>query len=203
MIGDLDCGSPDTATLLAAAAEWRLVGLLFERPREGWLAEIEAVAHVVRAGVAAGGKPARLGALAAAAAASRVATQGEYLALLGPGGAVSPREVAYSDGEDPGKTLAGLKVFYDSFGYDPVSEDPPDHIAVEAGFMGYLHLKLAYALEAGDAEAQEVTREAIDRFAGLHLAPFARALRFRIETATDGYLSRAASSLEAAAPVQE
>ena len=112
---------PDDTTgkLLLEAARWRLLGLLFERPRDGWRAEVR--------GLAAEVDDPRL-----QTATNEIADFGEgaYLAVLGPGGSVSPREVGYRPMGDPGKILSGLRTVYEAFGYRPRAEDPPDHVAV-------------------------------------------------------------------------
>ncbi len=150
---------------LGEAAAWRLLGLLFERPTTGWLEEVEAVAREVR-------DPK----LRAAAAAAPAATEAGHLAVFGPGGAVSPREVSYRGLEDPSRVIADLAAFYEAFAYRPASEEPPDHVSVEAGFLGYLRLKEAYARSRGDPEAERAASAAFERFAREHLGPFARAL---------------------------
>jgi len=168
---------------LRQAAAWRLNGLLLERPRAGWIEDVEALAReVADAG------------LGAAAQAARAATEGEYLSLLGPGGAASPREVAYRTMEDPSRLLADLSAWYEAFAYRPRAEDPPDHLAVEAGFVGYLLLKEALALSAGDQEAAETTAEARARFLEERLAPFIEGLAGRLE-GTGGHLELAARAL--------
>jgi hypothetical protein len=78
--------------------------------------------------------------------------------------------------EDPGWILADVVRYYDAFAFRPAVEDPPDHIAVAADFVAYLHLKEAFALARSDAEAAEVTRAARERFMGEHLAPAAAPL---------------------------
>lgn len=154
---------------MAGAARWRLLGLLLERPRPGWAREAEALAREA-------GDPL----LGEAALAARDASEGGYLALLGPGGAVSPREVAYRGAEEPGALLADIAAFHRAFAFAPSSEDPIDHVAVLAGFVGYLRLKEAFALARGDAAAAETTRAAAGRFLDEHVRsvaePFARGL---------------------------
>lgn len=156
---------------LAEAARWRLMGLLLERPRPGWHEEVEALAREVESPE-----------LRSAAEASRRATEGSYLSLLGPGGSVSPREVAYRGREDPGRLLSDIAAFYEAFAFSPDSEDPIDHIAVEAGFVGYLHMKEAYALAQGDEEAASVTAEALGKFLEDHLGTFAEPFARRLES---------------------
>ena len=71
---------------------------------------------------------------------------GAFLALLGPGGPVSAREIGHRPVADPGHLLATLQACYQAFAYAPVTEEAPDHVSVEVGFMAYLRLKQAFAL---------------------------------------------------------
>lgn len=154
-----------TRIVLKEATEWRLLSLLLERPRPGWHPEVEALAKEVEDSL-----------LREAATLSRMASEEAYLAWLGPGGKLSPREVAYASLEDPGHLLADVMAFYHAFAFTPQAEDPPDHIAVEAGFMGYLALKEAYAQSVGNTEAVEITHAARDRFLEAHLGRLIRGL---------------------------
>ncbi|MFQ6672763.1 MAG: molecular chaperone TorD family protein, partial [Candidatus Tectimicrobiota bacterium] len=133
--------------------------------------------------------------LQAAAEAAREATEGTYLGLLGPGGFVSPREVAYRPGEDPGTILADLAAFYEAFAFAPQAEDPIDHVAVEAGFAGYLRMKEAYALARGDAEGAATTAEAFRRFLEAHLSTFIEPFAKGLEPSAVSYLVEAARAL--------
>jgi nitrate reductase assembly molybdenum cofactor insertion protein NarJ len=170
---------------LAEAAAWRLLGLLFERPREGWWQDVEALSHVVTDPEIR----------AAAAAVREEAGEGLYLALLGPGGLVSPREVTYRGMEDPGHILADISAFYEAFAFQPETEEAPDHLAVEAGFMGYLCLKEAYARARGNDEETEVVVKAAERFRETHLLTLAWPVVERMEKAGVRYLSLAAAAL--------
>jgi len=122
---------PRLQDTLRQAAEWRLLGLLFERPREGWKREVEALR------VEVADPEIRI----AAELAGQEGTEGIYLALLGPGGAVSPREVTYRGMQDPGHILADIEAFHEAFAFHPDTEEPPDHLAVEAGFSGILGIE--------------------------------------------------------------
>lgn len=176
---------PRVKELLGEATAWRLLGLLFERPREGWLQEVELLSGEIADPVikAAGG------------AAREEANEGLYLALLGPGGPVSPREVAHRGMEDPGRILADIGAFYDAFAFRPETEEAPDHLAVEAGFLGYLSLKEAYARARGNEAEAEVAASAAHRFRDEHLASVAWPVADRLEKAGVRYLSLAASAL--------
>jgi hypothetical protein len=150
---------------LTAAAEWRLMSVLLERPRDGWQSNVQNLALEVNDPM-----------LFAAAGFSQCATEERYLSLMGPGGAVSPREAAYAGFEDPARVFADLKAFYDAFCYDVCSEDPVDHISMETGFVGYLFLKEAYALTSDNMDAARLTRESREHFFQDHLARLARGM---------------------------
>jgi len=179
-------------TLIAEAAEWRLMGLLLERPREGWHEEV-----------------ARLGSemhdpqLRAAAVAAQAATQGDYLHLVGPGGVVSPREVASQPFADPGQLLAELATTYGAFAFRPHVEEPIDHIAVEVAFVGYLLLKEAFATARGDRTAATTTARARRDFMATHLAGFAGTFAQRLEAAGPSYLLPIAGLLAARVPARQ
>jgi len=174
---------------IAHAAEWRLLGLLFERPHDAWRGEVAALAHEV------GDSEIRM-----VAAAAQDATEGMYMAVLGPGGVVSPREVTYCSFEDPGRILADLAGFYEAFGFHPHAEDPPDHVAVEAGFVGYLLLKEEYARLHDDQAAVEISANARRRFLETHLSPLAGAFAERLSAGGSDYLAQAALLLAARVP---
>lgn len=178
-----------TATaLLAQAAGWRLLSALLERPRDGWREEILALAREVADGELAAG----------ARRVAEDASEGEYLAVLGPGGAVSPREVAYRPDTDPAAILARLNALYEAFSYRPASEDPPDHIAVELGFAGFLVLKRSFAEQRDDAASATLVAEGLALFRAEHLDAFAAALAERLAAST-GYLQAVAPCLAARA----
>jgi hypothetical protein len=176
-------------TLIAAAAEWRLIGLLLERPRRGWHEEIAALAVEVH------GRRLRV-----AARAAQQATEGEYLSLLGPGGVVSPRAVTYRPFEDPGQILATLNAAYEAFAYHPRAEDPIDHIAVEVGFVAYLLLKEAFARAADRAADAKTTAVARRSFMGTHLASLAAHFARRLEPASGSYIVDCAQLLHTKLP---
>jgi len=149
-------------TAVAAASEWRLTGLLLERPHEGWHAAVHALAREVHSPT-----------LRAASRVACDADEGAYLRVFGSGGAVSPREVTYRGMEDPGRLLSDLAAFYDAFAFRPRAEDPIDHVAVETGFVGYLRLKEAFASARGDEEAANVSAAGAKRFIEEHVRHWA------------------------------
>jgi hypothetical protein len=172
------------SALLREAQDWRLLGLLFERPRGDWWQEIAELAETT------GDENLR-----AAARATPGAGQGGYLALLGPGGVLSAREAGYRKTTDPSQMLFEIRAAYEAFAYAPLAEDPPDHLAVECGFVGWLCLKQAYALAGGDADAASIAADAAAAFQKRHLAAMAEPLVVRLELLEPGYLLLAAKAL--------
>lgn len=175
--------------LLAGAAEWRLLSLLFSRPRHGWAEEVTAVAREVRDRE-----------LRAAAAEAEAATEGAYHALLGPGGPASPREAAHLGFADPGRALSDLAARYGAFGYAPLGEEPDDHLAVECDFVAYLFLKESYALAAGQGERAEVTGAERARFVAEHAAVVGRRFASKLPVGAPPYLRTAGAALAARLP---
>jgi hypothetical protein len=169
---------------MADALDWRLIGLLLERPRSGWIEEAEALAAETRDTQ-----------LMDAVQAARGATEGTYLSLFAEGGFVSPRETTWRHREDPGQILADIAGFYQAFAFRPRAEDPLDHVAVEAGFIGYLCLKEARALAHGDEESAETTASARRRFIGDHLGQFAEKWADRVSATGVPHLSAAAQAI--------
>lgn len=170
--------------LLRQAQEWRLLGLLFERPRGDWWAQVDALAEARDADD-----------LHEAALLARQADESTFLALVGPGGPVSAREVGHRPVTDPGHLLATLQAFYRAFAYEPATEEPPDHVSVEAGFVAYLRFKEAFALARGQQEEARTSAEASAHFLEDHLAAFAEPFSLGLDACGDGYLARAGRAL--------
>lgn len=171
--------------LLREAAEWRLIGLLFECPREEWTKQVAALAAEIG--------DAEL--LAAAEAARREASEGLYHSLFGPGGPAPPREVSYRDSVELGHLMSELASYYYAFAYRPATAEPEDHVAVEAGYVGYLRLKEAYALDSGNAEQAEITAAAAKHFIDDHLSQAAGPLATALASSGVAYLSLAGAAL--------
>lgn len=156
--------------LLRQAAAWRLASLLLERPRPGWRDEIEELSgEVSDQELSDCGKD------------LKGETEGAYHRLFGPGGMVSPREVSYCGFEDPGHLMAELASFYDGFSFRSQSEESIDHISVEAGFVGYLLLKEAYARVQGNREGARIANHARKRFLKEHVARCAAGMHERMK----------------------
>lgn len=176
--------------LLREAAAWRLISLLLEPPGDGWREKVVAlVAEVSDPDLRS-----------AAEAAWTEAAASTYHYLFGPGGPVLPREVSHRRMIEFGGLLAELQTYYDAFGYQPQTPEPADHIAVEAGFLGYLKLKECYALACGDTEHAAITAEAAQRFFEEHLAGLARAVAPGLEQSGIRYLECTSKALLGRAP---
>ena len=175
--------------LLAAAAEWRLIAVLLARPRSGWREEISQLARETD-------EPA----LRSAAIEAAHASEGAYLGVVGPGAPVSPREVAYREREDPGWVLADVSRYYDAFAFQPRTEDPLDHVAVEADFVGYLFLKEAFARAGGEEGAAALTATVREDFLRYHLAAIAAPFAERTAALALQHLATTARALAKRVP---
>jgi nitrate reductase assembly molybdenum cofactor insertion protein NarJ len=169
--------------LVAQAAAWRFASLLLERPRPEWKNEIGAVRSEVTDEE-----------LSSCAEKAEQGTEEDYHRLFGPGGEVSPREVSYCGFEDPGHLMAELQSFYQAFSYLPRREESIDHVSVEAGFVGYLFLKEAYARTQENPEAARITKSARSRFMKEHVSRCATGVRTRL-TENPAYLRKVFSWL--------
>jgi nitrate reductase assembly molybdenum cofactor insertion protein NarJ len=170
--------------LVAEATRYRLLGRLFERPRTGWREELIALAREV--------KDEELGRVVEMTA---DASEGVYLALLGSGGPVSPREASHRGMEDPGHILSDIAGFYEAFTFRSDREDPVDHLAVELDFVAYLSLKSAFALGLDDTEPFDITEAAKRDFLNDHLGILATRFSARLGEAGPKYIREAARML--------
>lgn len=168
------------ATLLQEAAEWRLLGRLLECPSSAWKEDLDTLSRELDA------EPLK----AAALGARSEATEGLYHSVFGPGGPAPPREVSYHASVELGSLMSEIERDYAAFAYQPETHEPPDHIAVETGFVAYLRLKEAYAYATGDDEAAQITRRAAMRFAAEHLARMAEPLATLLSNSGVDYLAQ-------------
>ena len=171
--------------LIEDSARWRLISMLFECPADGWREALTALASGIS------DPDLREAAVAAQAEAS----EGLYHSLFGPGGPASPREVSYRKGVELGGLMSELTGYYNAFGYDPVSQEACDHVAIEAGFIAYLRLKEAYAQACEDSEHEEVTADAAGHFIQDHISAIAEPLAARLDQAGVHYLELASQAL--------
>jgi nitrate reductase assembly molybdenum cofactor insertion protein NarJ len=176
---------PRVHDLLHDAARWRLLGRLFECPDDAWRHDVARLGREVD----------DEGLRGAAEAAVSTATEGAYHSVFGPGGPAPPREVSYHDTLELGSLMSEIAAHYDAFGYQPRSTEPPDHVAVEIGFISYLRLKEAYALAAGEWEHAVVAAEAAARFRTNHLRLFAARLAALLRESGIEHLAHASERL--------
>jgi len=173
--------------LLKEAAEWHVLGRLLECPSPSWNDDLARLSREI---------PTE--ALKAAAAHARVeGSEGLYHSVFGPGGPAPPREVSYHRSVELGNLMSEIESHYDAFAYRPNVNEPPDHVAVETGFVAYLRLKEAFAFANGDDQAAEVARLAAMRFTSEHLAQFAGRLAELLGGSGVDYLAEASSLLAA------
>ncbi len=174
-----------TEELLAQAAEWRLISLLFDCPSEEWRRQLAELAAPI-----SDKKLKR-----AAKAAQKEATEGLFHSIFGPGGPAPGREVSYRGWVQPGYMLSELSSFYDAFSYKPKTNEVPDHVAVETGFIAYLRLKEAFAIESADPESAAITADASQSFIDEHLSKYAEQMCKILSVSGIEYLSLAGEAL--------
>jgi nitrate reductase assembly molybdenum cofactor insertion protein NarJ len=172
--------------LLSSAAEWHLLGLLFELPTASWKAEVSGLAAEIHSEDLK----------AAVHAALSEASEGRYHSAIMPTGRVSLREISYRPSMVPGQFISQLSALYAAFAYEPRTSNPPDHLAVQASFLAYLQLKEAYAQMKKDIENAEVSAHAADAFVRDHLSVFEQGLTTAMQLANVTYLTLAGAALE-------
>lgn len=176
-----------TRALLTDAVEWRLLGRLLECPSAEWRHDVAELSREITVDPLA--EAARL--------ADTQGSEGLYHSVFGPGGPAPPREASYLRTLELGTLLSSIEGDYAAFAYQPASQEPPDHIAIETGFIAYLRLKEAYALASGDGEAAGIARRAADRFLIEHLAVVAHPVSELLAESGIHYLAQASSIVAA------
>ncbi len=178
--------SSEVQALVGQAAEWRLIELLFRCPSETWKQQVDAVACEVK-------DPDLCDAARMAVAG---ASEGVFHSLFGPGGPAPAREASYNGAVQLGYLMAELSTYYNAFAYSPgAANEPLDHVSVEAGFIGYLKLKQAFALSQRAETEQSVSAEAADRFIKEHLCTIAEPLSSALDQSGEAYLELAGRAL--------
>ncbi|MDM7922504.1 MAG: molecular chaperone TorD family protein [Pyrinomonadaceae bacterium] len=175
----------ETEKLLAEAAEWRLISLLFDCPSQDWFGEVASLGKDIS------DEELRRAAMSA----ERDATEGVFHSIFGPGGPAPGREVSYRSWSEPGYLLSELSAYYNAFSYQPASEEVYDHVAVETGFIAYLRLKEAFAREAGESENAETTAAASAKFIDEHLTKYSQKLSKLLDGSGYEYLELASRAL--------
>ena len=172
--------------LVAEATEWRLIELLFRCPSDTWRQQVDAVACEVKDPLLS----------SAARLAVAGASEGAFHSIFGPGGPAPAREASYHGTIQLGYLMAELTAYYNAFAYSPAaSNEPIDHVSVEAGFIGYLKLKQAFALNREAGAERSVAAEAADRFIREHLSAIAEPMSMALDQSDVPYLELAGKAL--------
>jgi nitrate reductase assembly molybdenum cofactor insertion protein NarJ len=171
--------------LAKEAAEWRLLSMLFECPKDAWRTQLPALAAEVE----------DLELKSAAEDALAEASEGLFHHTFGPGGPAPAREATYHQTVQLGYLMSELQAYYNAFAYRPQTAEPADHVSVETGFIAYLKLKEVYALACEDEERAATAAESAQRFNEEHLANIAQPLAERLKDSGIRYLSKAAMVL--------
>lgn len=170
--------------MLKDAAEWRLLSLLFDCPDNEKLEQIDSLGRTVT------DKKLRR----AAKLAQTQASEGLFHSIFGPGGPAPGREISYRGWVQPGYMLSELSSYYDAFSYKPKTYEVPDHVTVETGFIAYLRLKEAFAIESSDQENAAITAEASEAFIDEHLSKYAEQMSKILANSGIEYLSLAGAA---------
>jgi nitrate reductase assembly molybdenum cofactor insertion protein NarJ len=172
--------SGDNREILTNAAEWRLIALLLERPRQHTLPQMGCFMNEV-------GDPY----LKEIAELACNASDEVYLPVFGPGGLLPAREVDCVATLDRGRLLSQIGLLYETCSFAPRSDDPYDHIAVEADFISYLYKKEVQALLNDDERKGKAFSAIRQQFIREHFAPFLRELRKKLRGNEPVYLLKA------------
>lgn len=176
---------PRAAVALRQSAEWRMLGLLFECPAPEWRRQVAALAGEIQ--------DADL--RAAAEQALLEAAEGDFHSILGPGGPAPAREVSYHETIQLGYLISEVTAFYTAFAYQPLTVEALDHVSVEAGFVGYLRLKEAFALANSDVDRAGLAADAAKSFVDEHLSHVAQPLAASLAESGVHYLAMAGEAL--------
>jgi nitrate reductase assembly molybdenum cofactor insertion protein NarJ len=171
--------------LAREAAEWRLLSLLFECPTLEWRKQLSTLIQDV----------ADEELKSAAQDALEQASEGLFHHTFGPGGPAPPREATYHQTVQLGYLMSELQAYYNAFAFHPITNEPPDHISLETGFIAYLKLKEAYALACGNKEQAATASESAQRFTVEHLANIAEPLANHLQASDIPYLVKAGAAL--------
>ena len=167
------------------AVEWRLLSLLFECPTPEWRVQVTALMHEVTA----------TDLKSAAQDALDEASEGLFHHTFGPGGPAPPREATYHQTVQLGYLLSELQAYYNAFAFQPLTNEPPDHVSVETGFIAYLKMKEVYALACRNEEQAATASESAQRFFQEHLANMAQPLANHLEGSGIPYLAKVGVAL--------
>ncbi len=170
--------TPEVHELLREAAEWRVLELLFQCPSPEWRDRItELRPDCGDADLAL-----------AIDIALEIGTEGAYHSIMGPGGPAPAREASYIDTMQLGYLMSELNAIYDAFGFHPETFEIADHVSVQAGFMGFLRLKQAFAEAAKQDEQAVLVRDCAAAFLRDHLSHIGQPMSAALEACGYDYL---------------
>ncbi len=171
--------------LIREAAEWRTISLLFDCPSNEWFTHVRDMGRQIDDPILK----------KAARAAQREASEVLFHSIFGPGGPPPGREISYRGWVQPGYMLSELSSFHDAFQYKRVTDEAPDHVSVETGFISYLRLKEAFANECKDVENAKITADASRTFIAEHLSKYSEQISKILSNSGIQYLSLAGKAL--------
>ena len=171
---------------LTRAVNWRFGSKLFQEPSAARCDELQTLISLL---------PAPQRASAASLVAEANARNDLYFSALGPGGCAAS-ESAYDLAAmaNRGPLIAEVSAFYAAFDYPPrlTSDLAPDHVVVELDFLGFLALKVAYALFEGRDAEREIAERAYFDFRDRHPRFWLDSLRNRLQESESVPFARAA-----------
>ena len=171
--------------LAREAAEWRLLSLLFECPTPEWRKQVSGLVKDI----------ADEELRSAALSALEEASEGLFHHTFGPGGPAPPREATYHQTVQLGYLMSEIQAYYNAFAFHPVTDEPPDHVAVETAFIAYLRVKETYALACGSEEQAATAAESAEHFIREHLANVAEPFAGHLAVSEIPYLAKAGAVL--------
>jgi len=171
---------------LTRAVNWRFGSKLFQEPAATRTEELRSLVFLL---------PPAQNATATALVEETEARDELYFAVLGPGG-LAAAESSYDPAAmaNRGPLIAEVSAFYEAFAYPPreTSDLASDHVAVELDFLGFLALKVAYAIFDGRASEREIAEQAYLDFRDRHVCFWLEGLRDRLHRAEVMPFARAA-----------
>ncbi len=168
----------EVRNLLNEAAQWHVLELLFQCPSAEWRRRILELRPEC--------KHEQL--TLAIDIALEIASEGAYHSIMGPGGPAPAREASYIDTMQLGYLMSELNAIYDAFGFHPETFEIVDHVSVQAGFMGFLRLKEAFALSAQQDEQAALVRDCAAEFLRGHISHIGEPLCAALEACGYDYL---------------
>ncbi|MBI1952658.1 MAG: molecular chaperone TorD family protein [Candidatus Omnitrophica bacterium] len=191
--------------LLARSAVYQALALLLRHPDEEtarWLAgdeprKLAEVAEFFQAGLA--GAARRLIEALRAASLEEWTAQHERVFGHSVHSAAPPYELEYGQPHShrQPQELGDICAFYQAFGLQVsrLSHERADHIAAECEFMAFLLYKEALALDEGQEERAQLSREAARQFLADHLGRWGSAFASRLSRAAEGSLLELTANL--------